>query len=226
MKFTYYGQSCFLIDNGKTKFLFDPFITPNELAKGVDLKSIEADYILVSHGHSDHTADLVNLAKQTGATVISNYEIITWAQKQGIKNVHPMNFGSREFDFGTLTYFQAIHSSSLDDLTYMGNPGGFILKSDAGNFYYSGDTSLFGDMKLVSHYAKPDVCILPIGGNFTMDARDAVAALEMIGCNNVVGVHFDTFGYIKIDHEKTKKIFADAGKNFILPEIGKTYSIG
>lgn len=225
MKLTYYGQSCFLIDTEKHRFLFDPFITPNDLAKDVDIKKIEADYILVSHGHSDHTADLVKLAKQTGATVISNYEIISWAQKQGVKNVHPMNFGSFTFDFGTLTLFQAMHSSSLDDLTYMGNPGGFILESAEGNFYYSGDTSLFTDMQLVSHYAEPDVCIFPVGGNFTMNAKDAVAAGKMVGCNNVVGVHFDTFGYIKIDHAETEKTFKEAGIKFLLPQIGQTYDI-
>ena len=225
MKFTYYGQSCFSLELGDKTFLFDPFITGNELAKDIDISGIYADYILVSHGHSDHTADLVNIAKRTGALVISNFEIITWLQQQGINNTHPMNFGSYDFEFGTLTFMQAQHSSSLMDGTYAGNPGGFILASPHGNFYYSGDTSLIMDMQLIPYYAKVDVAILPIGGNFTMNVRDALKATEFIQCDNVVGVHFDTFGYIKIDHEKSLKIFADAGKKLLIPEIGKSYEV-
>ncbi len=225
MKFTYYGQSCFALELGGKTFLADPFITGNELAKHINISSIQADYILVSHGHGDHVGDVIQIAKRTGALVISNFEIITWVQKQGISNVHPMNFGSRDFEFGTLTYFQAQHSSCLPDGTCGGNPGGFILKSPHGNFYYSGDTSLMLDMQLVPYYAKPDVAILPVGGNFTMNVQDALKATEFIGCDNVVGVHFDTFGYIKIDHEKSLKLFADAGKKLLLPEIGKTYDL-
>ncbi len=225
MKFTYYGQSCFSIDLGGKVFLFDPFINGNELAKDIDVDSISADYILVSHGHGDHIGDLIPIAKRTNALIISNFEIINWIQAQGINNVHPMNFGSFEFDFGTLTYMQAQHSSCLPDGANGGNPGGFILKSDLGSFYYSGDTSLMLDMQLVPYYAKVDVAILPVGGNFTMNVRDAIKASDFIQCNNIVGVHFDTFGYIKIDHEKSLKMFTDAGKKLLLPEVGKSYDI-
>ncbi|MBO9617629.1 MAG: metal-dependent hydrolase [Niabella sp.] len=225
MKFTFYGQSCFLIELSGKKFLFDPFITGNELAKNIDSNSIAADYILVSHGHGDHAADLVAIAKRTGALVISNFEIVTWLQLQGVTNVHPMNFGSYDFDFGTLTLMQAQHSSSFMDGSYAGAAGGFILTAPGGSFYYSGDTSLMLDMQLVPHYAKPDVAILPIGGNFTMNARDAVKASDFIQCNNIIGVHFDTFGYIKIDHEKARKLFEDAGKQLLIPEIGATYNL-
>ena len=225
MKFTYYGQSCFSLALGGRTFLFDPFISGNELAKDIDINSIHADYILVSHGHGDHTADLVSIAQRTGALVISNFEIITWLQQQGVGNGHPMNFGSYDFDFGTLTFIQAQHSSSLGDGTYAGNPGGFILASPHGNFYYSGDTSLMLDMQLVPYYAKVDVAILPIGGNFTMNVRDALKASDFIQCDNIVGVHFDTFGYIKIDHEKSMQLFADAGKKLLLPEVGMSYDV-
>ena len=102
MKFTFYGQSCFAIETGGKKILFDPFITGNELAKNIDINAIEADFILVSHGHGDHVADLVSIAKRTGAQVIAAYEVVEWAQKQGITNVHPMNFGPFNFDFGKL----------------------------------------------------------------------------------------------------------------------------
>ena len=225
MKFTYYGHSTFSIELNKKIFLFDPFISGNELAKDINLNSLKADYILVSHGHDDHTADLVQVAKNTRALVICSYEIYMWLQNKGVTNVHPMNFGSYDFEFGTLTFFQAQHSSSLGDGTYAGAAGGFILKSDHGNFYYSGDTSLMLDMQLVSHYAKPDVAILPVGGNFTMNVRDALKATEFIQCDNVIGVHFDTFGYVKIDHDASIKMFANAGKKLLLPEVGESYEI-
>ncbi|AHF15508.1 metal-dependent hydrolase [Niabella soli] len=225
MKFTFYGQSCFLIELNGKKFLFDPFITGNELAKNIDVNGIVADYILVSHGHGDHAGDLVSIAKRTGALVISNFEIITWLQLQGVTNVHPMNFGSYDFDFGTLTLMQAQHSSSFMDGSYAGAAGGFILNAPKGCFYYSGDTSLMLDMQLVPHYAKPDVAILPIGGNFTMNARDAVKASDFIQCDHIIGVHFDTFGYIRIDHEKARKLFEDAGKQLLIPDIGATYDL-
>ena len=225
MKFTYYGHSCFQIEiNGKL-FLFDPFISGNELATGVDVNTLKADYILVSHGHDDHTADLVQVAKNTGALVICSYEIYVWLQNKGVTNCHPMNFGSYNFEFGTVTFMQAQHSSSLGDGTYAGAAGGFILKAEQGSFYYSGDTSLTLDMQLVPHYAKVDVAILPVGGNFTMNAQDALKATEFIQCNNVVGVHFDTFGYIKIDHAASVKMFEDVGKKLPLPEVGKSYEL-
>jgi len=224
MNFTFYGQSCFLIEINHQKFLFDPFITGNELAKNIDINSIEADYILVSHGHGDHTADLIPIAKRTGALVISNFEIISWLQQQGITKVHPMNFGTFDFEFGTLTYMQAQHSSSFPDGSYAGAAGGFILASPHHSFYYSGDTSLMLDMQLVPHYATIDTAILPIGGNFTMNPRDAVKASDFIRCNNVIGVHFDTFGYIKIDHAAAVDLFKEAGKNLLVPEIGARYT--
>jgi L-ascorbate metabolism protein UlaG (beta-lactamase superfamily) len=222
MKFTFYGHACFSIETGGKKLLFDPFIKGNELAKNIDINKIEADYILVSHGHADHVGDLLEIALRTGATVISSYEVVGWAQKHLVKNVHPMNFGPFNFEFGKLHYLPAWHSSSMPDGGYGGNPGGFLLQAEEGNFYYSGDTCLMMDMQLIPRYAKLDFAILPIGGNFTMDADDAVIAADFIKCNKIIGVHFDTFGYIKINHEEAKKKFNAAGKELILPDIGET----
>ncbi len=225
MKFTFYGHACFAIETGGKKFLFDPFISGNELAKDIDINSIEADYILVSHGHGDHVADLVTIAKRTGAMVIAAYEIAEWVQKQGITNAHPMNFGPYNFDFGKLHFLPAWHSSVMPDGVYGGNPGGFLLHGAERKFYYSGDTCLMMDMQLIPRYAKLDFAILPVGGNFTMDADDAIIASDFIQCNKIIGIHFDTFGYIKIDHEKTKEKFKAAGKELILPEIGKSIDL-
>lgn len=223
MNFTYYGHACFSIEIAGKHLLFDPFISGNPLAKDIDINSIKADYILVSHGHADHVADLLTIANNTNATVICAAEIADWVNNQGYSNVHPMNFGSRDFDFGTVSFVPAAHSSGLPDGSYGGNPGGFIVRTAEKNFYYSGDTSLTMEMQLVPHYAKIDVAILPIGGNFTMDYRDAIKATEFIQCKNVIGVHFDTFGYIVIDHTKVTKAFDAAGIQLTLPIIGATF---
>ena len=225
MKFTFYGHACFAIETGGKKFLFDPFISGNELAKDIDVNSIEADYILVSHGHGDHVADLVAIAKRTGAMVIAAYEIAEWVQKQGVTNAHPMNFGPFNFDFGKLHFLPAWHSSVMPDGAYGGNPGGFLLHGAERKFYYSGDTCLMMDMQLIPRYAKLDFAILPVGGNFTMDADDAIIASDFIQCNKIIGIHFDTFGYIKIDHEKAKEKFKAAGKELILPKIGESIEL-
>lgn len=221
MKFTYFGHACFHLELNGTKFLIDPFITPVGNDKTIDISSIQADYILISHGHEDHIADAILFAHQTQATVIANPEVLAWIEKQGYSKVHPMNFGTREFEFGKLHFVPAQHSSGLPDGSYGGQPGGFIINTPKGVVYYSGDTSLTMEMQLIPRYAKIDVAILPIGGNFTMNPEEAVIANEMIQAKHIIGVHFDTFGYIKIDHEWTKELFQKNNIPFILPSIGE-----
>jgi len=226
MKLTCYGHSCFQVEIKGKKILFDPFITYNELAKAVDVNSIETDYIFLSHGHADHIADCVSIAKRTGCKVVANWEIHEWLNKQGITNTHPMNTGGKwNFDFGTVKCVVAQHSSSLPDGSYGGNPMGFIFTSTEGNFYYSGDTALTLDMQLIPTWARLNFAVLPIGDNFTMDVADAVRAAGFIDCKNIVGVHYNTFGFIKIDEEEAKKAFAAAGKKLELPLIGETIEI-
>jgi L-ascorbate metabolism protein UlaG (beta-lactamase superfamily) len=226
MKYTCYGHSCFAVEIQGKKVLFDPFITHNELAKSVDISKIEADYIFVSHGHEDHTADLIDLAKRTGAKVVSNYEIVMWAKGKGVENLHPMNPGGKwKFSFGTVKCVVAQHSSSLPDGSYGGNPVGFVFMTDDGNFYYSGDTALTLDMELVPAITTLDFAVLPIGDNFTMGIEDAIAAAELIECDKIIGVHYNTFGYVKIDTEEAVKLFDDAGVELILPEIGSTIEV-
>jgi L-ascorbate metabolism protein UlaG (beta-lactamase superfamily) len=225
MKLTYYGQSCFAVQAEGKNLLFDPFITPNELAKNINIADIKPDYILLSHGHGDHSIDAVKMAKQCNATVIAIFEIAMWMNKQGVEKYHPMNIGGKwAFDFGTVKCTNAVHSSNMPDDSYGGNPMGFIVTAEK-TFYYSGDTALTMDMQLIPRWGKLDFAILPIGDNFTMGIEDAIAAAEMIQCQNIVGVHYDTFGFIKIDHEKAKKAFADAGLNLHLIKIGESVDL-
>lgn len=226
MKVTYFGHACFQIEVEGSTILFDPFITPNELAKDIDINTINPDYILVSHGHEDHVADLEKIAKQSGATVVSNFEITTWFNKKGIENTHPMNHGgSWQFPFGNVKYVNAVHSSTLPDGSNGGNPGGFVIETKKGNFYYAGDTALTMDMKLIPLFTELDFAILPIGDNFTMGIDEAVMAANFISCDKIIGMHYDTFGYIKIDHEKAKEKFDHNDSELILIEIGQTKEI-
>ncbi|HWB64812.1 MAG TPA: metal-dependent hydrolase [Chitinophagales bacterium] len=222
MKITYYGHACFGVYTGGKHLLFDPFISYNELAKSIDIHSIPADYIFVSHGHMDHCADVQAIAARTNATLVSTFEVGEWFQAKGVKNVRLMNHGGKgKFEFGTAKLVSAIHSSNLPDGSYGGNPAGFLLETADGNFYYSGDTALTMDMQLIPMFCpKLDVALLPIGDNFTMGVEDAVIASDFIKCNKVIGLHYDTFGPIKIDHTAAVKEFSSKGKELILMNIG------
>lgn len=226
MDLTYYGHACFEVKVNGKKLLFDPFIIPNPLAAKVDINAIKPDYILITHAHSDHIADAITIEKNSDATIIAPYEICNWLQKQGIKKFHPLGIGGKkEFDFGTVKMVVAHHSSGFQDGAYGGSSSGFVITSTEANFYYSGDTALTLDMQLIPKYAKMNFAVLPIGDNFTMDYKDAFSAAEMTGCKKVVGVHYNTFDYIKIDKEKASKYFTDNGVALLLPEIGKTINV-
>lgn len=224
MKVTYYGHACFAAQIANKSLLFDPFISGNELARSVDIKRIPADYILISHGHADHMADAGDIAKRTGATIISNYEITQWFGKQGLARSHPLNHGGgHSFDFGRAKFVNAIHSSSLPDGTYGGNPGGFVIESAEGNFYFSGDTALTLDMKLIGESTKLRFAALCLGDNFTMDFEDALKASDFIGCNEILGLHFDTFPPIKIDHKAAIDKFKAGHKHLYLLKPGDSH---
>ncbi|MEM6965848.1 MAG: metal-dependent hydrolase [Bacteroidota bacterium] len=222
MNLTFYGQACFSIElNGKT-IIFDPFISPNEKASHIEVNSIKADYVLLTHGHQDHVVDAEAIAKNNDAIIISNYEIVSYYGEKGCKG-YPLNHGGKwKFDFGTVKYVNAVHSSVLPDGTYAGNPGGFVIWNEEVCFYHAGDTALTMDMKLIPMTCpKLDFAILPIGDNFTMGYEDASVAANFIECDKIVGCHFDTFGYIEIDHEAAVEAFRKKAKQLILPEIGE-----
>ncbi len=226
MRITYYGHSCFLVEFSTFKILFDPFITPNELASDVNIDKIEADHILVSHGHEDHIADVERIFKNTNAKVVSTFEVISYFEKKGIDDVHPMNHGGKwKFDFGMVKMVNAVHSSSFPDGSYAGQPAGFIIEADGKTFYYAGDTALHQDMKQIAEEYDIDFAFLPIGNNFTMDVLDGLRAADYVGTSKIIGMHYDTFPYIEIDHDAAVKAAQDKGKELILLEIGKSLTL-
>lgn len=228
MKLKYLGHSCFQLQINDTFIVFDPFIRGNVLAAeaNIDIDEVQADYILVSHGHDDHTSDLEYLMEKTGATTVSSWEIYMWLSKNGYTRCHPMNTGGKwQFDFGLVKMTFAAHSSSLADGTYAGVAAGFIIQAEGKTIYYSGDTALTQEMKLLGEEFDIDTALLPIGGNFTMDYADANLAADFIRCNNIIAMHFDTFGFIKVDHEAAVKHFSDNNKKLYLPTIGETIEL-
>ncbi len=227
MEIKYYGHSCFTIQVSGCTLLFDPFITPNELAKEVNIDDIKPNYILISHAHQDHVYDALELASKNQSTIIGIWEISEWAIKNGHSKTHPMNIGgSWEFEFGKVHMVNAVHSSSFADGSYGGNPVGFVIQfNNNKTVYYSGDTALTLDMQLIPLKHNLDIALLPIGNNFTMDVKDAMIASDFINCNKIIGMHYDTFGYIKIDKEKAQELFKEKNKELILLNINQSLEI-
>ena len=225
MKITFYGHACIGIEVSGKNIIVDPFITANPAAAHIDINNLNADYILITHAHQDHTLDVEAIAKRTNAIIVSTYEVATHYGNKGFQH-HPMNHGgSWQFDFGKVKIINAIHSSSFADGSYGGNPAGFVIEGEHKNIYISGDTALTMDMKLIPMRTKLDLAILSIGNNFTMDVEDAIIAADFVDCDKVLGVHYDTFGYIKINHEEAKKKFFDAGKDLMLLDIGQSIKL-
>ena len=225
MKITFYGHASLGIEVGGRKIIVDPYISPNPKASHIDVDALEADFILLTHAHGDHIADVETIAQRTNATIVSNAEIAGYYAKKGF-TTHPMNHGgSWDFDFGNVKYVNAIHSSSFPDGSYGGNPGGFVIEGERKNIYIAGDTALTFDMQLIPMRTKLDLAIFPIGDNFTMNVDDAIVASDFVECDKVLGYHFDTFGYIEINHEESIKKFFDVGKDLMLLEIGASIDL-
>ncbi|MGD9333145.1 MAG: metal-dependent hydrolase [Desulfobacterales bacterium] len=195
---TWLSHACLFIDTGEAKLLVDPFITGNPLAP-VSSDAIQADYILVSHGHGDHVGDTVAIAKRTNATVISNFEISNWLQAQGVEKAHPQHIGGGfDFPWGRVKLTIAHHGSALPDGSYGGNPCGFLFYIQGKKIYHACDTGLFYDMKLIGEEGV-DLAVLPIGDNFTMGPEDSLRAVKLIKPQRVLPIHYDTFDVIHQD---------------------------
>ena len=227
MKITYLGHASLHLEINGKQIIVDPFISANELAREIDVDGLRADYILITHGHQDHVLDVERIAQNNPeALLVSNYEIVEWFGDKGV-NGHPLNHGGKkEFDFGTVKYVNAIHSSVLPDGSYGGNPGGFVISAENKIIYISGDTALTYDMKLIPEtIGSIDLAILSIGDNFTMGYEDAVIAADFVGCKNVMGCHYDTFPPIAIDKAAAQSYFDEKGKKLLLPDIGEAISL-
>ncbi len=223
IQIAYYGHSCFSLELGGFHVLIDPFVTGNPLATSIEIGDLKADFIFLTHGHGDHVADVESVADKD-TPIIANYEVAGWFGAKGLNGKGMNHGGIWSGPFGKVRLVNAIHSSSLPDGSYGGNPCGFVFMLEASTFYVSGDTALTLDMKLI-----PDLCgaidfaILPVGGHFTMDAGDALKAAEFVQTKKVIGCHFDTFPPIKIDHQAALDLFSQAGLMLKLPAIGEHF---
>lgn len=223
---TWHGHSCFtLVTDEGQRIMIDPWIDENP-ASNIKTGDVEAlDYILVSHGHSDHFDDCVKLAKKTGATVVSTFELVTFTQSQGVKKGHGMNIGGAYvFDFGRVKLTPALHTGSISgDETgaHTTDPSGFLISLNGGQrLYHAGDTALIMDMQLLNGLV--DVAILPIGDNFTMGPEDAARAVEMIKPDVVIPMHYNTFPLIEQNPEGFRTLVGDHAKVVVL-EPGGTF---
>ena len=225
VELTYHSHACFSISVGDTELLIDPFLTGNAMAD-VGADEVEADYILVSHGHGDHVGDTVEIARRTGAMTISNFEIHNWLLAQGVENAHPLHIGGgRDFPFGRVKLTIAHHGSALPDGSYGGNPAGFLLTLDGKKIYHACDTGLFYDMKLIGEEGL-DVAILPIGDNFTMGPDDALRAVKLLEPTVVIPIHYDTFDVIKQDPLSfAARVEAETPARCVVLKPGETYKL-
>lgn len=226
IKVTWLGHSAFSLEIDGHKILFDPFLTDNPLgaAKAEDL---EADLILLSHAHGDHLGDTVSIAKRTGATVISNAEIAGWLSNQGVKAHGQNTGGSHNHGFVTVKQTIAFHSSSFPDGSYGGNPNGFVLTTEGGQrLYYSGDTALFSDMKLIGD-DRIDLAFLPIGDNYTMGVEDSIKAIKLIQPKVVVPMHYNTWEIIAADVVSwAHRVNNETNTQPIVLDPGGSYTLG
>ncbi len=226
MKITFLGHASLLIETKGTRIVVDPFITPNPKAANIDIESLRPDVLLLTHAHGDHVADVETLAAGKEVLIVSNFEITTYFGQKNCKG-HGMNIGGKfTFDWGTVKMVNALHSSAFPDGTYGGNPAGFVLWNEEGCVYIAGDTALTKDMELIAESCPSlDLAILPIGDNFTMGYEDAVHASDYVGCDRVLGYHFDTFEVIAIDKAKAKEVFGSAGKELVLLGVGESLEV-
>ena len=227
MRLTYYGHACFLLETGGIHVLFDPFIRPNPLAKDVDVDSIPADFILLSHGHADHVADVEEIGKRTGAELVGMAEVVEWFGKKGLKANYGMNLGGTlKLPFGKVRMVAAAHSSSMPDGSYGGLAAGFVVEAEGQTFYFAGDTALTYEMnQIADRYKQLDFAILPIGGHFTMDVADALIAAEWTGTSQIIGMHYDTFPPIAIDQAEARELAHQANIELVLLSIGQTITL-
>jgi L-ascorbate metabolism protein UlaG (beta-lactamase superfamily) len=225
VKLTWYGHAALGLETGGYKLLVDPYFTDNPAASTTADK-VEADFILVSHGHGDHVGDTVAIAKRTGATAISNFEIATWLGNKGLE-AHPQHLGGGfQYPFGYLKLTLALHGSGLPDGSYGGNPAGFLLTTNEGQkIYLACDTGLFGDMRLIGEEGI-DLAVIPIGDNFTMGPEDALRAVKLIQPKHVIPIHYNTWDLIAQDPNSWgSRVKAETGTQVHVLKPGESFTL-
>jgi len=228
VKVTWFGHAAFSLEINEHKILIDPFLNDNPTAP-VNADNVEADFIIVSHGHGDHVGDTVAIAKRTGATVISNFEIINWLAQQGIAEdkIHPQHIGGGfTYPFGYLKLTIAHHGSGLPDGSYGGNPAGLLFTTLEGKkIYFACDTGLFYGMKLIGEEGI-DLAVLPIGDNFTMGPDDALRAVKLIEPKTVMPVHYGTWELIAQDPKAwAERVHAETSTTCVIISPGQSHEV-
>ena len=235
MQLTYLGHSAFILESSGVKLLFDPFLSGNPVAEAANITSQtllkqhpNLTAICLTHAHADHVGDSVFISQTAQIPVVANYELAAWvgAQQTNAQTQPLAHFG---INMGGVVMFgdvavkmvPAAHTSSLPSGAYGGVAAGFVVRSPNFCVYISGDTGLTADMKLIGEIEKPDIAVLCVGGHFTMGYEDAAIACGLLGVEKAVGVHFDTFGPIAIDHQVANSHFASLGKQLMLPQVGQ-----
>jgi L-ascorbate metabolism protein UlaG (beta-lactamase superfamily) len=237
MDIRWLGHATFEISDGDTALLVDPFLKPNNPASPVTADEVEATHILITHGHADHLADAVAVAKRTGAPVVALAEVANWLEHQGVEGTHDPNLGGTvEFDWGWVKLVQAFHSSTMPGSeeapfspvhgVYGGAAAGLVINVGGKTVYHLGDTALFGDLKLIAERTPVDIALVPIGGHYTMDRHDAAVAAELVGATTVIPMHFDTFPPVESDVEAFKaEVESKTSSQVVVLEPGATHSV-
>ena len=237
MEIKWHGHSCFELSDGDVRVLVDPFLKPNNPVAVTTGEEVNPTHIAVSHGHADHIADAVPVAKRSGAEVVALVEVAKWLGGQGVEDVKDPNFGGTvEYDWGYVGLVPAWHTNTIpgseedpfsaEHGIAVGPAAGLLIKIDETTVYHAGDTCLFGDMKLIAERSDVDVFCVPIGGHYTMDRRDAVVACELVGAGTVIPMHYNTFPAIETDPQAFKSdVEAQTSSQVVVLEPGQTHSV-
>jgi L-ascorbate metabolism protein UlaG (beta-lactamase superfamily) len=228
MDIRYIAHATFELSEGDARILVDPFLAPNNPKATVSADDVDPTHILLTHGHVDHVADAVTVAKRTGAHCVAIVELATWLGDQGIENVSDPNIGGTvEFEWGWVKLVQAFHTSTTPDGKAKHSPAGLVINVGGTTVYHLGDTGLFGDLQLIAERTPVDVAIVPIGGHYTMDRHDAVVAAKLIGAGTVIPCHYNTFPPIETDAEAFKAdVESQTSSKVVVLDPGQTHSVG
>jgi L-ascorbate metabolism protein UlaG (beta-lactamase superfamily) len=228
MDIRFIGHATFELSDGSSRLLIDPFLAPNSPVAGVSADEVDPTHVLITHGHADHVADAVAVATRTGAHCVALVELANWLGEQGVQNVSDPNLGGTvEFDWGSVKLVQAFHTGTLPDGTVVGGQAGLVIKIGSATVYHAGDTCLFSDMKLIAERDPVDIALLPIGGHYTMDRHDAVAAAGYVGAKTVIPMHYDTFPPIETDAQAFKSdVESQTSSQVVVLAPGETHTTG